>query len=54
MVRIGTKCAPVASASGAWSIDCRYQDAPIGASPAKTTTGALPRAAMTSAVMIWV
>ena len=29
-------------------------DAPIGASPAKTTTGALPRAAMTKAVMIWV
>jgi hypothetical protein len=31
-----------------------YQEAPIGASPANTTTGALPRAAIASAVMIWV
>jgi hypothetical protein len=54
MVRIGMKHAPVAKASGAWSISCRYQGVPSGASPAKTTTGALPRAAMVSAVMIWV
>ena len=31
-----------------------YQEALIGASPENTTTGALPRAAMVSAVMIWV
>src|SRR5258708_34791734 len=30
-----------------------YQEAPIGASPANTTTGALPRAAIASAVMTW-
>ena len=53
-MRIGTKCAPVASASGAWSICCMYQEAPIGASPEKTTSGALPRAAIVNAVMIWV
>ena len=51
-MRIGTKCAPVANANGAWSICCMYQEALIGASPENTTTGALPRAAMTSAVMI--
>lgn len=31
-----------------------YQDAPIGASPENTTSGALPRAAIVNAVTIWV
>ena len=36
------------------SICCTYQGAPIGESPANTTIGMLPRAAIVSAVMIWV
>ena len=36
------------------SICCRYHAAASGESPANTTSGTLPRAAMVSAVMIWV
>jgi hypothetical protein len=41
-------------ASGLWSMNWWYHLAPIGASPAKTTSGTLPRTAVASAVMICV
>jgi hypothetical protein len=46
--------APQARANGAWSISCRVHTAVVGTSPANTTSGMSPRAAVASAVITWV